>query len=222
VGISNNIINPNTGVNAGSAVQDKTKLGKEDFMKLLIAQLKNQDPNSPVDAKEFVTQLSQLTSVEQLTNMSNELKNLQLATTSMVNNQATGFIGKTIEANGSKLYLGASGGASSGINLAQAAAKVTISIRDANGTVVRTQELPTGAKQGVSSYTWDGFNDAGERAPAAQYSMTVEAKNGAGDPVIASAEIKGVVSKITYEQGFPELVVGEARVALANVTTIKQ
>lgn len=220
--ISNNIINPNTGVNAGSTVQDKTKLGKEDFMKLLIAQLKNQDPNQPVDAKEFVTQLSQLTSVEQLTNMSNELKNLQLATTSMVNNQATGFIGKTIEANGSRLYLGASGGASSGINLTQAAASVTITIRDANGSVVRTQELPTGAKAGVTPYTWDGFNDAGERAPAAQYSMTLEAKNASGDPVIGSAEIKGVVSKITYEQGFPELVVGEARVALANVTTIKQ
>lgn len=219
--ISNNIINPNGNVNSAAAVQDKTKLGKEDFMKLLIAQLKNQDPNSPVDAKEFVTQLSQLTSVEQLSNMSNELKNLQLATTSMVNNQATGFIGKSIEANGSKLYLGASGSANSGINMTQPADSVTVSIRDANGQLVRSQEL-RGLKAGVTPFGWDGFSDAGERAAAGQYSMTIEGKNAAGDPVIGSAEIKGVVTKITYEQGFPELVVGEARVALANVTTIKQ
>lgn len=221
MGISNNMINPSTTVNTTAKVEDKTKLGKDDFMKLLVAQLKNQDPNSPVDAKEFVTQLSQLTSVEQLSNMGTELKNLGLATTNMVNNQAAGFIGKTIEANGSKLYLGAAGSANSGINLTQPADKVTVSIRDANGQVIRTQEMPS-QKAGLTPYQWDGYTDDGTRAPAAQYTMTIDAKNRAGDPVISSAEITGMVSKVTYEQGFPELVVGEARVALANVTTIKQ
>jgi len=222
VAISNNLINTTSSVNTTAKVEDKTKLGKDDFMKLLVAQLKNQDPNSPVDAKEFVTQLSQLSSVEQLANMGAELKNLGLATTNMVNNQAAGFIGKTIEANGSKLYLGQAGSANSGINLTQAADKVTISIRDASGQVIRTQELPGAQKAGLTPYQWDGYTDDGTRAPAAQYTMTIDAKNKAGDPVISSAAINGVVSKVTYEQGFPELVVGEARVALANVTAIKQ
>lgn len=207
--------------NTASAVQDKTQLGKEDFMKLLIAQLKNQDPNSPVDAKEFVTQLSQLTSVEQLTNMSKQLSSLQLATTSLVNNEASSFVGKQIEANGSKLYLGDQGGAASGINLTQPADQVILTVRDSKGQAVRTTELGR-TPAGITAVQWDGNDDSGNRLNAGSYTLTVEAKDKAGNPVVASAQIKGTVSKVIYEQGFPELVVGEAHVALANVTSIKQ
>ena len=219
-----NVQNPSTVAQTNtpaSQVKDKTQLNKDDFMKLLIAQLKNQDPNAPVDAKEFVTQLSQLTSVEQLTNMSTQLKGLQMATTSLVNNQAAGFVGKQIEANGEKLYLGDLGGASSGINLPQAAETVTVTVRDAQGQAQRTIQL-NGVKPGITPITWDGNNDEGERLAAGSYTMSVEAKNKNGDPVIATGQIKGIVSSVSYEHGFPELVVGDARVALANVTSIKQ
>jgi flagellar basal-body rod modification protein FlgD len=204
-----------------TTVQDKTQLGKDDFMKLLIAQLKNQDPEQPADAKEMVTQLAQLGSVEQMTNMVKEMKTLQLATTSMASNQAINFVGKTVEANGSKLYLGDANGAASAVNLAQPAHTVTLSVRDAQGQVVRT--LDQGAtKAGITAVNWDGNNDNGERMPTGQYTLTVEAKTKDGGPVIADAKIVGTVSSVSYEQGFPELVVGEARVALANVTSIKQ
>lgn len=208
-------------LNTQGAVQDKTQLSKDDFMKLLIAQLKNQDPEQPVDAKEMVTQLATLGSVEQLTNMSTQLKSLQLSTTSLVNNQASSFVGKQIEANGSKLYLGDAGGASSGINLSLPAETVTLSVRDDKGQVVRTMELGKTAA-GITPVSWDGNADSGERLPTGQYTITVEAKNKDGGPVVADAQIKGIVSSVSYEQGFPELVVGEARVALANVTSIKQ
>lgn len=203
------------------AAQDRGKLGKEDFMKLLIAQLKNQDPNAPVDAKEFVTQLSQLTSVEQLTNMSTQLKNLQMATTSMVNTQASSFVGKQIEANGSKLYLGDSGIASSAVNLTAPADKLTVTIRNDTGEIVNTVEMGKG-KIGLTPFEWDGKTSDGSRAPAGTYTMTPEAKDLAGKIVPSTAQITGIVNKVTYEQGFPELVVGDARVALANITSIKQ
>ncbi|HEX6240440.1 MAG TPA: FlgD immunoglobulin-like domain containing protein [Polyangiales bacterium] len=204
-----------------SPVQDKTQLGKDDFMKLLIAQLKNQDPEQPVDAKEMVTQLAQLGSVEQMTNMVTEMKSLQLATTSMANHQASSLVGKSIEANGSKLYLGDAGGAASGINLTLPAETVTLTVRDDKGQVVRTIEQSK-TPAGISAVSWDGNNDNGERMPKGQYTLTVEAKNKDGGPVVADAKIRGLVSSVSYEQGFPELVVGEARVALANVTSIKQ
>lgn len=207
--------------NTASAVQDKTQLGKDDFMKLLIAQLKNQDPDQPVDTKEMVTQLAQLGSVEQMTNMVTQLKGLQLATTSMANNQASSFVGKSIEANGSKLYLGTTGGAASGINLTLPAETVTLTVRDDKGQVVRVLEQGK-TPAGITPISWDGKNDSGEQMTTGQYTLTVEAKNKDGGPVIADAKIKGIVSSVSYEQGFPELVVGEARVALANVTSIKQ
>lgn len=208
-------------LNTQGAVQDKTQLNKDDFMKLLIAQLKNQDPEQPADAKEMVTQLAQLGSVEQMTNMVTQMKSLQLATTSMANNQASSFVGRNIEANGSKLYLGDAGGAASGVNLALPAETVTLTVRDDKGQVVRTIEQGK-TPAGISAVSWDGNNDSGERMPTGQYTLTVEAKNKDGGPVVADAKIKGTVSSVSYEQGFPELVVGEARVALANVTSIKQ
>lgn len=213
----NSVAQTNTTATSG----DKMTMGKEDFMKLLIAQLKNQDPNAPVDAKEFVTQLSQLTSVEQLTNMSSQLKSLTTATTGLVSNQASNFVGKNIEANGSKLYLGEANSPVSAFTLAQSADDVTITVRDDKGQAVRTIEQGA-TRVGTTPFTWDGKDDNGERLNPGQYTMTIEAKTKAGAPVIASAEIKGVVTKVSYEQGFPELVVGEARVALANVTSIKQ
>jgi flagellar basal-body rod modification protein FlgD len=200
---------------------DKMTMGKEDFMKLLIAQLKNQDPNAPVDAKEFVTQLSQLTSVEQLTNMSTQLKGLTTATTGLVANAAGDFVGKNIEANGSKLYLGEQNSPASAISLTQAADDVVVTIRDDKGQAIRTIDRGF-TKAGTTAISWDGKDDNGERANPGTYSMTIEAKTKAGAPVVASAEIKGIVTKVSYEQGFPELVVGDAHVALANVTSIKQ
>jgi flagellar basal-body rod modification protein FlgD len=200
---------------------DKMTMGKEDFMKLLIAQLKNQDPNAPVDAKEFVTQLSQLTSVEQLSNMSSQLKSLTTATTGLVSNEAGNFVGKNIEANGSKLYLGDQNTPTSAITLAQSADDVVVTIRDAKGQAVRTLDRGF-TKVGTTPISWDGKDDNGERVDPGTYSMTVEAKTKAGAPVVASAVIKGIVTQVSYEQGFPELVVGDAHVALANVTSIKQ
>jgi flagellar basal-body rod modification protein FlgD len=213
----NSVAQTNTTATSG----DKMTMGKEDFMKLLIAQLKNQDPNAPVDAKEFVTQLSQLTSVEQLSTMSSQLKSLTTATTGLVSNQASNFVGKNIEANGSKLYLGDANSPTSAFTLAQSADDVTITIRDDKGQAVRTIQQGF-TRVGTTPFSWDGKDDNGERLNPGQYAMTIEAKTKAGAPVIASAEIKGVVTKVSYEQGFPELVVGEARVALANVTSIKQ
>ncbi|GAA4871598.1 hypothetical protein GCM10023310_59010 [Paenibacillus vulneris] len=72
----------------------KNDLGKDEFLKILIAQLKNQDPSQPLQDKEFIAQMAQFTSVEQLTNMSNEMKLLRQSL-----GFASGLIGKSITWN---------------------------------------------------------------------------------------------------------------------------
>jgi flagellar basal-body rod modification protein FlgD len=194
-------------------------LGKDAFMKLLIAQLKNQDPLNPTDSKDFVTQLSTLTSVEKMGAMADQLGALQVATSSMVANQASNLVGKSIEGDGKTLYLGAAGAANSGISLSEGAASVSITIRDAKGVAVRTIK-DGAATPGTHAFSWDGKLDSGERAPTGKYSMEVTAKNSSGASIPADAKVSGVVTAVSYERGFPELLVGNTSVALANVTKI--
>lgn len=194
-------------------------LGRDDFMKLLIAQLKNQDPLNPMDARESITQLSQLTSVEELRSMSDRLRSLQGAMSSMVDNQASGLIGKRVEADGSQLVLGQQGGAGSAITLSAGAEQVTLTVRDAEGEVVRTMELGR-QLAGSLPVEWNGMLDGGTRAEPGSYRLSVSAKDGDGNPIEVSAQVKGTVGSVSYEQGYPELVVGGARVALASVTSI--
>nr|WP_244208863.1 flagellar hook capping FlgD N-terminal domain-containing protein [Paenibacillus ferrarius] len=81
----------NAGNNAKNKEKDKTTLGKDDFLKILITQLQNQDPTQPLQDKEFIAQMAQFTSVEQLTNMAGEMKLMRQSL-----GFVSGLIGKSI------------------------------------------------------------------------------------------------------------------------------
>ena len=82
---------------------DKTTLGKDDFLKLFVAQLENQDPLSPMESTEFTAQLAQFSSLEQLTNANQNLEYLLMYQSSMNNAEAVNFIGNTVKASGNSI-----------------------------------------------------------------------------------------------------------------------
>jgi flagellar basal-body rod modification protein FlgD len=112
-------------------------MGKDDFLKLLIVQLRNQDPLEPMKGTEFATQLAQFSSVEQLTNINSNLSESittnQLMAQSIGNALAATMIGKTVKASGNAFTVATSGNMHLGYSLSTAAASVKVSIRDANG-----------------------------------------------------------------------------------------
>jgi flagellar basal-body rod modification protein FlgD len=81
----------NAGKNTKSKDKDNNTLGKDDFLKILITQLQNQDPTQPLQDKEFIAQMAQFTSVEQLTNMAGEMKLMRQSL-----GFVSGLIGKSI------------------------------------------------------------------------------------------------------------------------------
>ena len=188
-------------------------------MKLLVAQLKNQDPNSPQDPKEMVTQLSQLTSVQRLVDLGDRVQALETTSIGMASTQAASLIGKAVQADGSHARLQAQGGIDSQFSITSPAQKVTVTVTDSAGKVVRTAQMDN-VPAGVRSYSWDGRMDNGMRAPEDRYHFSFSATDAAGHPVTTSTSVSGVVDSISYANGYPELVIGTAHVMLGDVHSI--
>jgi flagellar basal-body rod modification protein FlgD len=207
-------------------------LGKDDFMKLLTAQLKNQDPNNPVDTKEMVTQLSQLTSVEQLQQMSSKLDMLTAATNSSAANSTSALIGKTVTGVADTSQLGATGSAKGAVNLKSDAESVKVNVVNSSGRVVAKLDLGA-LKAGMQTIEWKGLEDNGDRAAEGVYTYQVDARDKNDTPVEASQTITGIVNGVFYDNGAPELEVGGGtdakgnkipgtRVPMGNLTSISQ
>jgi flagellar basal-body rod modification protein FlgD len=92
--LSRQVENYNRGLNPAAAAGQGQTLGKDDFLRILLTQLTHQDPTAPLEDKEFVAQMAQFSTLEQMTNMSAELAKVF---TVMARNQAIGLLGKTVE-----------------------------------------------------------------------------------------------------------------------------
>jgi flagellar basal-body rod modification protein FlgD len=214
-----NVSSSNLGGMTAQKQGDMNAMGRDAFMKLLVAQLRNQDPEAPVDSKEFITQLSQLTSVEQLVTMSDRLASLEVGMASLANTQVAGIVGKTVVAETKSVNIEDGGSASVPVTLGSRAAKVVATFRNDAGEVVGKVELGD-TFPGARSISWNGIGPDGVRVPAGRYRVEVSATDAAGRPVDANTRIRGQVSEISYANGYPEVVIGGARVMLGDVTSI--
>lgn len=198
-------------------------LGKDDFLRLLVAQLRNQDPLSPVKAEDFAAQLAQFSSLEQLQNINTNLQNnleMDLLLNQALNNTlATTLIGNKIKAIGNSLNKSAGEDTEIHFRLASAAQKVTINITDANGVVVRTLEL-SGQSSGDHSLEWDGKDNSGNELSDGVYQFSVTAQDGSGNDVGALTFTTGVIDGIRYNNGAAMLILGDIEVNMSDVFEI--
>ncbi|MFH0995965.1 MAG: flagellar hook capping FlgD N-terminal domain-containing protein [Pseudomonadota bacterium] len=175
-------------------------LGKDDFLKLLVTQLQNQDPLNPTDSTEFVSQLAQFSSLEQLSNVNDNLKTVQLFDQSINNAQAVNFVGKTIKATGSMFELGSGETHEIQYQLGEDADAVYVSIYNTSGEVIKKIEMDQ-MTAGVQSVVWDGKDVNGNAMPAGTYSFSVQAKNTDGEIMVTAAYIKETVTGVSYHNG---------------------
>jgi flagellar basal-body rod modification protein FlgD len=184
-----------------SSSSTKTQaLGKDDFLKLLVTQLQNQDPLSPMDSTQFISQLAQFSSLEQLTNVNDNLKIVQLFDQSINNSQAVTFVGKTIKASGSMFELESGKSHEIQYQLGEDAAKVYVSIYDETGATVRKIEMDQ-MSAGSHSVVWNGADENGNAVPEGTYSFSVQAKNKDGEAMTTAAYIEETVTGIAYHDG---------------------
>ncbi|MBE9544151.1 MAG: flagellar hook assembly protein FlgD, partial [Proteobacteria bacterium] len=161
---------------AGSqpAVVPTKEMDRDAFLNLLITQLQNQDPLNPTDSTEFTAQLAQFSSLEQLGNVNDNLKQLQNFQASINNSQAVSLIGKEIMANGNSFQLTDGRPAGCDFEIDENAAVVVVSIYDHTGEFVTSFEGQN-LSAGQQTLYWDGTDKNGNPAAPGNYTFEVMA-----------------------------------------------
>lgn len=201
-----------------SSDQNELVQNYDQFLQILTAQLRNQSPLEPMDANSFTEQLVQFSSVEQAIKTNDSLASLIALSASNEATSLVGYLGKSITAEGAATTL-KDGEAVWNLNTSAAAAETSVTIRNAAGTIVYSDEgsLPAGQ----TDYTWDGTTNDATVAPDGLYSITVEARNAAGDLVDVSTEISGQVTGVDFKSFPSALLVGETRVPITSLTAVE-
>lgn len=159
-----------------AATIDK-KLGQEEFLELMMAQLKNQDPMEPMDNGQFLGQMAQFSTVTGIEGMQQSLDSLTSTYAAGQTLQSTQLVGQEVLIEDSSLELAESGATGGSFELEASSGEVMLDIADSNGSIVRQVDLGQFAS-GRHAFSWDGLNDAGERLPPGTYSAQVSAQQG--------------------------------------------
>lgn len=210
------------GTNTAQAASNQAaSMNRNDFLRLFVAQLQNQDPLNPQDGTQFISQLAQLTQVEQAYNTNSQLQNILNQEGNSAALAALTFIGKEVETPLPAISLDAGEPANITFRLAGAADQVTISVFDETGALVRT--LEAGAMgAGSASVAWDGRNNAGQEMAAGAYSFSVSAQTASGSTVAATPFFRGRVDAIDLAGSVPVLSVGNVNLSLTDITSVRQ
>ena len=198
--------NPNTGTSAADQTQN--------FLKLLIAQIKNQDPMSPMDASTMTAQMSQLNMVSSMGTMNTSMQAMlaQMQSANFMNQasligHSPMVAGSAINYSGGEVMLGA--------NLANPLQGVVATIKDASGTVVGTADLGN-LNSGMTNFVFDGADASGAKMPNGIYRVEISGKNNAGTNESPAPYVGSPVVSILKEG-----TSGEALLKLADGRSIK-
>jgi len=200
-------------------------LGKDDFLQLLVTKLQHQDPLKPMDDEDFIAQLAQFSTLEQMNNISegiatsNKWDFLQMQ--SLNNVMASGLIGREVTADFSGLYVDATNQPVISFTLSEPAARIEFEVRDEQGNLVTTitsEDVP----MGIGSVKWDGKDSFGNRVAEGYYTVSARAETDSGATFTPSLELVGIVTTITYRDGAAFVMINGTEVALGDIRSIGQ
>ncbi len=198
-------------------------LGKDDFLQLLVVKMQNQDPLSPMADEDFIAQLAQFSSLEQMQNIadgittSNQWDYLQMQ--SLNNAMASSLIGKDILAQYSTVHVDSSGSAEINFTLAKPANAVTFTIKNSSGETVATLSANDLSK-GVNSLTWDGKDQLGNTVDEGDYTISATGTDKDGNSITPSLSVVGTVEKIVYYNGAAYVTVNGMQISLSDIAQV--
>ena len=213
------IVNPNLyPSNSDTQVANrKEDLDQNAFLRLLVTQLRYQNPTEPMSNEEFVAQSAQFSSLEQMTALNASVQELVALQKSAGNAEALNLIGKSVVVQKSTLSLEDNLPANISYSLSEDAS-VVVTIHDGGEEPVKIIDL--GAQlAGKHALTWDGLNNDGVRMPSGQYVYNISAIDANGNAVNASGIISGIVDGVVFGDE-PYISIDGAHIPLANIAEV--
>jgi len=190
-------------------------MGKEDFLKMLVAQLKNQDPLNPMSGTDFATQLAQFSSLEQLTNLNNGITNLGLYQSSQANLQAVNLIGKEVTAGKGNGFIADGSPVSLYYDLSEDANEVKINIYDEAGVLADTASAYD-QTAGVNNMTWTNGQEK-----SGNFTFKVFAFDTTGATLPVDTLVSGKVSAVSFKDKSIYVNVDGQEVPFSEVREVK-
>lgn len=187
-----------------------------EFLTLLTTQLQNQNPLSPLDTNQFTQQLVMFAQVEQQLNANDSLSTLVSLQQSSQSTQALSFVGQTVTLNGTTATL-SNGSAGWTLN-SPSAGNASISVMSSTGQTVFSGNYTIGS--GTQNFNWNGTGNDGTTWPDGKYTISVTAKDSAGNPIAVSTQVVGKVSSVDLTKNPPLLEVGGQSYTIDQVQSV--
>jgi flagellar basal-body rod modification protein FlgD len=229
---TSNVLFPNpsyTGATAASASSDSSAsgaaagatLGGTNFLTLMLAQLKNQDPTSPVDSNQFLNQLASLSTVQGITQLNTSFGSLSTSLVSSQALQASSLLGHQALVSSKTANLTANGSVSGAVDVPQTTSQAVVNISDSSGTLVR--QINLGAQStGLANFSWDGKLQDGSQAAAGQYTLSAQFAGATSGATAASTYVNGVVQSVTMGAGQTGLTLNVSGLGSVPFSGVKQ
>jgi flagellar basal-body rod modification protein FlgD len=204
---------------ASGAASGLGGLTMNDFLTLMTAQLKNQDPLSPTDSNQFLAQLSELSTVEGISQMNTTMTNLS---TSLLSSQAlssASLVGKSVLTSGSAASYTSGGVLSGAVQVPSGASGVTLTITNAGGAIVDQMAVPSGS--GLQGFSWNGTALNGSAVPSGTYGVSATAIVG-GATQAASTLLNGTVQSVSLASGSNGVTLNTAELGPVALSAVQQ
>ncbi len=205
----------------GNRGQDTAKkdLDREAFLKLLVAQMKYQDPLEPTKDVEFISQLTQFSNLEQVIKTNTKLDELSMASAAQLSSQAVNMVGRTVVVPGDQMTLPPEGDVEMKIDVPSTIVGGEVTISDADGRMIR--RIPINASNsGVGSVVWDGRDSDGNRMEPGNYRVHAAGISSTGTEIELGILAPARVDAVVWREGVPMLRVFDRLMPLAAVREV--